>query len=519
MLSHETRSSDERLVRSALGWQCVDMRAGWLLAVLITVGCSGPAARITDQGPNPESELALARAKAEQARTPALELLARRELLHKLLALGWTPEAAREYTRIRELGKGEDPALLRELCLGTLRWALRDIDPARRLRALRTARWLPIPEERLALAKLGLNDARPEVRSQAVSLAASLLPEPRAWELLGTALGDPAPLVREAALCGAASGAEHEASLALALLRRGFQDVRPEVRRVAVIASRRAEGLSAALAPAWAELTQNGDLNVAQEAVLALASTQPKLAAESWEAAHHSGAEARAFGRGLHAVDLELVRTDLRGSLSVRLAAVRGLQGRDPRSRSRVRAALVDRLRTDPAMAVRREAFVALTAIPQGLALRLGRDLLLDPRPEVRILGLQVLVHLDRLSETRARALLGEGDPALVGRLLAWLMERGHNDALLAATTKANTRLAAIETLARQGSAYVSLRGFLDSSAQVERVLALRGLAACGQRKDVPLLVEALGRADEDIPAAIAILAVWERDKASGLPQ
>ncbi|MBL4850397.1 MAG: hypothetical protein JKY65_33180, partial [Planctomycetes bacterium] len=88
--------------------------------------------------PRPEHGLANARARAAQASTPAEEATLRRSILQRCLGLGWTQEAGREYLRLTVLHHSDDD-LLRELCLATLRWALRDVDPARRVSALRVA--------------------------------------------------------------------------------------------------------------------------------------------------------------------------------------------------------------------------------------------------------------------------------------------------------------------------------------------------------------------------------------------
>ncbi|MGE0708423.1 MAG: HEAT repeat domain-containing protein [Planctomycetota bacterium] len=505
----------------------------WLI-LFVLAGACGCAARprLDPALQDPEDALVDARRRADAARTPAEELRLRRELLRKLLAAGWTPDAAREYARVRQLASGDEPALLRELCLGTLRWALRDADPGRRLGALSVARWLRLPEERLALAQVGLRDARAELRAAAATLAGGQLGEggpAEAWALIEAAQADPAPQVREAAAF-AVVGAGDPRRCAAAL-ERALGDPDPLVRAAALRATR--DALAAAdrqgqhawraaaprLLERCARLVQNGDLAVAQEAALALGARRATEAAQAWAAANHPGAEAAAFGRALRtpAAAPEPVREDL-GSpeLAVRLGAARGL------AIGPARAALAEDLsgllRADRSLAVRTAALRALRAA-RALDPALARELLRDPAPELRVGALQALVEVDGLEPAQAARLLDEGDPALAAELLAFMASRGQEPALVAACGRPPTRRAAVAALGRLGGSHGALRGLLGSELAEERRWALRGLAACGRGEDLPLLIEALGRFTDDLAAASAILSIWDRGGAPGFAQ
>lgn len=495
-----------------------------LLSLACAFGCaSAPENAIP---PRPEDGLASARAQAARAATPQEEARLRRAILQRCLSLGWTQEASREYLRLEVLESG-DPALLRELCLATLRWALRDIDPARRLSALRVtqhASELPAAE-RLALAEIGARDPRPEVRAGALRVLRELQDE-RSSGLLGAAFADPSPLVRLAAL---------EALLAREIqvedvLARACQDSAASLRRRALeaLATRPLTTRTKALLPG---LLRHGDLETARAAALTWSSQAPRDARDAWAETAPTDLLGRALLVGLRyraggpSTDLQRLLRE-QPPAEVCLTALSPLRGATPgslRSPNLLERPLLDLIQTHPAVSVRREALERLQSLA-GSSARLERALaaLLESGslPEQRL----ALGALRRPQRQRLLALLH--DPGLAdlaaARLEPLLPREEWREAVVSALeTPARETLLPL-ALELEGGRERALELLASPTRTRLRSLGLRTLVGDVIVGDLPRLLPHLTRdQDEDLYAATLALALLRqaKGKTANLPQ
>lgn len=493
-----------------------------LLLLLLPLGalaCVGPP-QPAPYAPRPQDALAAARAKAEAAPSPELEGPLRRAILQRCLTLGWTQEAAQEYLRLEHLRRG-DPKLLRELCLATLRWALRDLDPARRQAALRVAgqaRELP-EEERLALAEIGVRDARPLVRAEALRVLAALS-LPRARPLLRAGLEDRAGVARLAALQGLSREGDPEASAAFA---RAAQDPEPAL-RIALCELLGARSLVPETQALLSELIPHGDLATARAAALALARHRPEEALLRWEGAHAGALSHAGFAAGL--------TWRARGS------------GQLPRllSSELPAAACLDALA--PLEGAARERLAPLTEALEALVLE-------HPAPAVKACALRLLgearssrlehalAELQRSPDLRLRRLaLAERARVSLRELREDLQEPGLADLAAARLERLLPREEWRELLkeglrgpAREGLLPLALTcedrreralALLSQDRPRLRSLALQTLLDSAQVEDLALLLPHLTQdRDEDLLAAAVSLTLLRRSQAqpSGLPQ
>ena len=495
-----------------------------LLSLACAFGCaSAPENAIP---PRPEDGLASARALAARAATPQEEARLRRAILQRCLSLGWTQEASREYLRLEVLESG-DPALLRELCLATLRWALRDIDPARRLSALRVtqhANELPAAE-RLALAEIGARDARPEVRAGAQRVLQELQDE-RSSGLLGAGFADPSPLVRLAALEGLLAREVQVEDV----LTRACQDSAPLLRRrgLVALAARPLTTKTKALLPG---LLRHGDAETARAAALTWSSHAPREASEAWAEASPPDALSRALGVGLSyraggpSTDLQRLLSD-QPSAAVCLAALSALRGAAPSSLQQpglLERPLLGLIQTHPAVAVRREALERARRLGSSSA-RLERALttLLEAGtlPEQRL----ALSALERPQRQRLLTLLQDpGLADLAAARLEHLLPREEWRAAVVAALETPARETLLPlALELEGGRERALELLASPTRTRLRSLGLRTLVGDVIVGDLPRLLPHLTRdQDEDLYAAALALALLRqaKGKTANLPQ
>lgn len=476
--------------------------------------------------PRPEDDLASARAEAARAATPQEEARLRRAILQRCLSLGWTQEASSEYLRLEVLNSG-DPALLRELCLATLRWALRDIDPARRLSALRVARHASeLPSaERLALAEIGARDPRPEVRAGAQRVLQELEDE-RSSGLLGTGFADPDPLVRLAALEGLLAREIQVEDV----LRRACQDPAPALRRAALagLAKRPATTLSRDL---FATLLRHGEGDTARAAALAWSSHAPAQARDAWAATDPQDALGQALLVGLRyraggpSTDLQrLLSEQPRAELCLTaLAPLRGAQASALHQPGLLERPLLGLIQAHPSTAVRREALERLKALGQT-STRVERALLSllesGTLPQRRL----ALASLRSPSRKRLEKLLQ--DPGLADlaaeRLEPLLPREEWREAIVAALeTPARETLLPL-ALELEGGRERALALLSAPTRGSLRSLGLQTLIGDVIPEDLPRLLPHLVRdRDEDLYAATLALALLRqaKGKTANLPQ
>lgn len=492
----------------------------WSFALLLAFSasaCVGPP-RPGAYTPRPEDALEAARARAEGAPTPEAEASLRRAILQRCLTLGWTQEAAQEYLRLDYLRHG-DPKLLRELCLASLRWALRDLDPARRQTALRVAalaQELP-EEERLALAEIGVHDPRPLVRAQALRVVAGLS-LPRARAFLRAGLDDPAAVARLAALEGLSAGPEVATAFA-----RAAQDPDPTLRVALcrILAARpllpETQGLLEGLIP-------HGEPTTAQAATLALSRHLPERALELWSQTQPSDDQALAFGTGL------AWRVTGAGQVSPWLgvaqpaapclAALDALAGAEAERLAPLSEALTALVGEHPAPAVKAQALHLLGANRPG---RVERILVsLQASPDLRLRRL-ALAERERVSLRELREAVHEPGLAdlAVARLEPLLPREEWRELIaegLAGVARENL-LPVVLTLEDRRERALEL---LKQDRPRLRTLALQTLLASAQPEDLAALLPHLTRdQDEDLLAAAVSLTLLRRAQAqpSGLPQ
>jgi hypothetical protein len=468
--------------------------------------------------PRPEDGLASARAEAARAATPQEEARLRRAILQRCLSLGWTQEASTEYLRLEVLGSG-DPGLLRELCLATLRWALRDIDPARRLSALRVARdasELPAAE-RLALAEIGARDRRAEVRAGAQRVLQELEDERSAGILQG-AFADPAPLVRLAALEGLlARSIQPDDALA-----RACQDPAPALRRRALgaLAGRPLTTATRALLPS---LLRHGDLGTARAAALAWSNHSPAEARDAWAETAPLDAVGRALLTGLRyraggsSVELQrLLRQQ--PSAEVCLAALAPLRGARPGqldAPADLERPLLDLIKGHPATAARREALERLRALGSD-SVRLERALLALLESDSLHQRRLALRALRRPPRARLEDFLRDpGLADLAARRLEPLLPREEwREAIVAALeTPARETLLPL-ALELEGGRELALELLESPTRGRLRSLGLQALIGDVIPDDLALLLPHLTRdRDEDLYAATLALALLRQTK------
>src|SRR5690606_6316313 len=132
-------------------------------------GCrSGPTladARDLLEDGDPAEALRAARAAVSRARNPIEQLALRRVAFRAALTAGWSHEAAREYVAVRELLRGDEPLLLRELGADALAVAARALDASRRVAAVEAAAAVPQLPSSQTLLRAALDDPDDAVRA------------------------------------------------------------------------------------------------------------------------------------------------------------------------------------------------------------------------------------------------------------------------------------------------------------------------------------------------------------------
>ncbi len=506
-----------------------------LSALVALAGCRGgptlaDARDLLEEG-DPVEALRAARAAVSRAPGPIERLQLRRVAFRAALEAGWSHEAAREYVAVRELLRGDEPRLLRDLGAEALAAAARALDASRRVAAVEAASAVPQLPSSQAVLRAALADPDDAVRACALA-AAARLPDPlRARDLLlEQAAQGPSGGARQAALSALA---QHLADLLeaappeplLAAARAGLTDP-DEGARLAAIDLLAALAAAAALRPAIVEALAgavgNGADAVGMRAAEVLASLDRERALAAWEAGGAHAGPAEAFARALALSEdapraaLAEVRADLEHPVYARrLAAARGLAG--PRARP-LADTLLTLLARDPATPVRLAALEALVAgAPRRLEAALERAARADA-PELRLRAFVLQQERAPLSPERLVERFLAGDPALVDALATLLARRGDEasvSALLRGLDLPTTRLPALRALALRGDPAHRER-FLallsDPDPRVRREAAA-GLARTGTPGDLALLVDAVAQPEDhtDLAAAAALLAVEAR--------
>ncbi|MEZ6188742.1 MAG: HEAT repeat domain-containing protein [Planctomycetota bacterium] len=485
-------------------------RGSYALICLLAAGCSAPG---PERLPSPKRGLYKAR-EATHSGTPAERAAAHRRVIELCLEEGWSDEAAQDYLALRELS-GEDAQLLETLAWGTLRFALRSSDPARRIRGAEAlSRLVPNPVA-LQLLRDGLGDPHPEVQVACVSalgragwgealatLERAEACDPAAQRAALDALsaeargGRVAPEALAAALPGAAASLE-----------RGPDRVRlAALELLALLGDPGAEALAQGI--------EQADEAVSQRAAVLFAARDAEDARARWRRTHLGRTpELAAFDRalGVHAgASAGPVADDLASEdPAVRHAALRGLWGPG----AATLGAEIHALTEHPSRATRLAALALArrwAPLPRPALLGLlGHE---DPATRLagftalsagETLGLDVLEPLwtsgDRaLAPVVAECLLGEGPRGLE------LLERG--------VARPATSRAALRALQARPEAHPRFRALLEVTDPDARRLGARGLVYSASRADVPQLVEGLTtlRADTDVLCAAALLSALE---------